>query len=223
MVDDAPTPDHDRRGIDPESLSPVDRYRLSIACIVPRPIAWITTRGADGTVNLAPFSFFMGVCASPFTIAVSIAERQPPKDTLRNLRAQGEAVVHLVPGHLLDAMHQSGAEYRGTVSEAVELGLELVDAEAVAVPRLAAAEVALECRLATEIPVGDPGRGTALCLLRVVRVQVAPAVADAGGFPDPHRLQAVARLGGQSYLTTAGWTLADRARQRPPPGLGLRD
>jgi flavin reductase (DIM6/NTAB) family NADH-FMN oxidoreductase RutF len=92
-------------GIDPAHLTPVDRYRLLINAIVPRPIAWITTMEADGAVNLAPFSFFNGVTANPPVLSVSIAHRSPEKDTLRLLRATGEAVVHLVPGELLQAMH----------------------------------------------------------------------------------------------------------------------
>ncbi len=109
--------------LDPRLLKPVDRYRLLVNAVVPRPIAWVTTVNAAGLVNLAPFSFFNGVTANPPVVQVCIAHRDPIKDTLANLRASGEAVVHLVRSERLDAMHASGAEYPSDISEADALGL----------------------------------------------------------------------------------------------------
>lgn len=208
--------------IDPSALSHVDRYRLSIGTVVPRPIAWITTCEADGSVNLAPFSFFMGVCASPLTVAVSIADRDPPKDTLRNVQRSQEAVIQLVPPECLEVMHRSGAEYAPGVSEIAELDLAVTPSLVVSPPRLTAADIAMECRLASTTPVGETGRGTTLCLFTVLRVHVAERIADPDGFPDAHRLRTAARLGGQSYLHGEGWTIIDQARQKPPAGRGLR-
>lgn len=205
--------------IDPAALDHLGRYRLLIGGVVPRPIAWITTVDAAGGANLAPFSFFTGVSASPPTLAVSIAHRAPEKDTLANLRATGEAVVHLVPPDLLEACHQSGAGYRHAVSEIAELGLATCASETVRPPRLAAAPVAFECRLAQIVPVGDPA--TALCLLTILRAHVDPAVAGADGLPDPHRLVAAARLGGRAYLVAATWPVRDLPAAQPPPGKGL--
>lgn len=205
--------------VDPAALAALDRYRLLIGSVVPRPIAWITTIDAAGRANLAPFSFFTGVTASPPTLAVAIAHREPEKDTLANLRLNGEAVVHLVPPALLEACHQSGAAYAHAVSEIAELGLATLPGEAVRPPRLAAAQVALECRLAQIIPVGEPA--TALCLLTVLRAHVDPAVAGADGLPDPHRLVAAARLGGRAYLAADAWPVRDLPAQVAPPGKGL--
>jgi hypothetical protein len=66
-----------RRQIDPRRLSPLAVYKLLIGCIVPRPIAWVSTVSADGIYNLAPFSFFMGVCPDPPTLAFSVGPRGP--------------------------------------------------------------------------------------------------------------------------------------------------
>jgi flavin reductase (DIM6/NTAB) family NADH-FMN oxidoreductase RutF len=200
--------------LDPAAMRPVDRYRLLINGIVPRPIAWVTTVDAAGLVNLAPFSFFNGVTANPPILQVCIAHRVPLKDTLRNLRATGVAVVHLVPGSLLEPMHASSAEYPPEVSEAAVLGLAQQPAERIAGVVLTAAEVAFECRLVQEIPVGDPP--TSLCLLEVVLAHVAPSVAQADGLPDPQRLRAVARLGGDSYLLPEAWTSRELPRPRLP-------
>lgn len=200
--------------LDPATMKPVDRYRLLINGIVPRPIAWITTLDAAGVVNLAPFSFFNGVTASPPVVQVCIAHREPAKDTLANLRATGEAVIHLVRSDRLDQMHASGAEYPTGISEADALGLAYRPAERIRGQVLIDADIAFECRLLQAIPVGEPA--THLCLLEVVCAHVAPAVALPDGLPDPHLLHAVARLGGSSYLTADAWQLTDRERVRRP-------
>ncbi len=208
-------------GFDPADLVARDCYRLLIGAVVPRPIAWVTTLSPGGVVNLAPFSFFNGVTATPPTVSIAIAHREPPKDTLANLRRDRQAVVHLASPEQLRAVHQSGGEYATTVSEAAELGLALLTAERVAVPRLAAATVALECRLAQEIPVGDPP--CSLCLLEVVYAHVDEAVAGADGLPDPSRHRALARLGGRSYLVSVEWPVVELPAQQVPPGRGLTD
>ncbi len=167
--------------LDPSRLGHKERYRLLINAIVPRPIAWITTRDAAGLVNLAPFSFFNGVSSQPPIVSVSIMGREPPKDTLANLKATGEAVVHLVPPGELEHVHASGGEYAHAVSEAALLELELLPSTVVAPPRLAIAEVAFECRLHRIVEVGQPV--VSLCLLEVVQAHVAESVAAADGIP----------------------------------------
>jgi flavin reductase (DIM6/NTAB) family NADH-FMN oxidoreductase RutF len=203
--------------IDPTQLSDVDRYRLSIAAIVPRPIAWITTCEADGGINLAPFSFFNGVCSSPITLSVSIADRDPPKDTLRNLQRSGECVVHLVRESAFAAMHESAAAFPPGESEVQALRLATQSSTVVAVPRLVDADVAFECRYDRGIRVGDPDDATTLCLLVVVHVHVAEHIADARGFPDPQIFRTWARLGGNSYLSPASWTVLDKPRAKYTP------
>ncbi len=201
---------------DPTTADRRAAYRWLIGCVVPRPIAWITTLSDSGVINLAPFSFFNGVTASPMILSVAIAHREPLKDTLRNLRANREAVVHIAPPSLLAQVHQSGGDYASSVSEAGELGLATVPSTVVHPPRLVEAQVAFECRLLQEIPVGTPA--TTLCLLEVVHVHAADAILAADGFPDPHLLSAPARLGNRSYLDGNGWTVVDQPLQVVPEG-----
>ncbi len=201
---------------DPATCDITTRYRLLIGAIVPRPIAWITTINAAGTVNLAPFSFFNGVSAEPLTISVAIAHRDPPKDTRRNLDANGEAVVHLVPPGQLANVHQSGAEYASSISEAEVLGLVTVPSTRVRPPRLAIADIALECRLHTAIDIGE----TRLVILRVEFAHVSDTIAHPQtGLPDPQKLRAVARLGERSYLDPTTWTVVPQAVQQVPESM----
>ncbi len=195
---------------DPRELGPAERYRFMVGCIVPRPIAWVSTISVDGQVNLAPFSFFTGITSSPPTLGFSIGYRKVPKDTLVNLRTQGEAVIHLPAPEQIDAVHQCGAEYKADISELDEIGMPSLPSELVAPPRLVDVPIALECRLSTEVPVGEPA--ASLCLLEVLHAHIADSVAQENGLPDPDLLRTLSRLGERSYLADTDWTLANRGK-----------
>src|ERR1700757_870535 len=94
-----------RMQFDPAAMSSQAVYKLLIGCVVPRPIAWVSTIAADGVPNLAPFSFFMGVCNDPPTIAFSSGRRENgSKDTVRNLEHTGDFVVNVVDDGHAEAM-----------------------------------------------------------------------------------------------------------------------
>ncbi|HYO50322.1 MAG TPA: flavin reductase family protein, partial [Chloroflexia bacterium] len=104
--------------IAPTDLHPRDAYRLFISVVVPRPIAWVSSIGADGSLNLAPFSFFNGVGGTPPTIMVSVGQRAGvPKDTLRNVRETGEFVVHIVNEEFAERMNVTSGEWSYDVNE----------------------------------------------------------------------------------------------------------
>lgn len=153
---------------DLRTLERRDSYRILSSLVVPRPIAWVTTVGENGVVNLAPFSSFMGIFNPPM-VAITFGRRRDGslKDTHRNLRERGEGVVHLADAHLLPALHASGEEVAAEESEAARLGLETVPSQVVAPPRLIGAPAALECRLRQEVPL-DAMATLALCDVLVV-------------------------------------------------------
>ena len=94
------------------TLSTPDIYRLLTGGVVPRPIAWVSTRSSQGVDNLAPFSFFTVVSVQPPVLAVVQVNpsNRPAKDTLANLRATKECVVNVVTQDLLD--HDLGPPVR---------------------------------------------------------------------------------------------------------------
>lgn len=208
--------------IDAANLDAVERYRLLIGAVVPRPIAWVSTVDAQGRVNLAPFSFFNGVTASPPTLMISIGYRPQTKDTLANLRATNEAVVHLVPAHLLAQCHQSGGEYAPGVSEAEQLSLATTPASQVRPPRLVEAEVAMECRLLQEVAIGDPAAPATVVFLQILCAHIADECMAADGLPDPDRLRAVARLGDRAYLDANAWQVVHQEKQQVPKELARK-
>ena len=177
-----------------QSVAKRDIYRILSSLVIPRPIAWVTTVDGEGRVNLAPFSSFMGIFGPPM-LAMSLSRRRDGalKDTHRNLRERGEAVVHLADLPLLEALHASAAEVGPEVSELARLGLASVASDLVVPPRLEAAPVALECRFNREL---DLGPGTTLLLLDVLRAHAAERIYDeALDCADASRWAPVARLG----------------------------
>ena len=199
--------------IDPADLNPGDRYRLLISAVVPRPIAFVTSRSASGALNLAPFSFFQGVSASPPVVSIAVARKRDgsKKDTWRNIAETGEYVIHGVAEDLLDAVVVAAAEWPETESEVERAGLETLPSDCVAVPRLARAGLAMECRRHSIHEV----HGVGLILGEVVRFHVSDDLLASGAGPEldfgKHPL--VSRLGGDAYLL--GGEVIQRRRKRP--------
>lgn len=183
----------DGQGLDSESA-----YRLIVGCVVPRPVAWITTMGPDARVNAAPFSSYNYVATSPPMVAVNIVAGSlgADKDTARNIRATGEFVVNVATQDNMEMMHRTSAEYPADVSETEHLGIELLPSRRVKVPRIAASPVQLECRLDKIVPLGT-GLNT-LFIAEVVAFHLSDQVYD-GRRVDSARMRPIARLGGPFY------------------------
>jgi len=187
--------------VTPASLAGLDAYCLLIACVVLRPIAWVSTVDEQGRANLAPFSFFAGVSSSPPTVMISVGRsRGQRKDTAANLLATREAVVHIAPRRLAREMVLTSVDAPPEFDEFEFAKLAKSPSVDVRPPRVADAPVAMECVLDRHLEVGD-GPSDVL-LLRVVRYHLADDVLDADGRPDPVRLDATGRLGGDSYCAT---------------------
>jgi len=142
--------------LDPRTMKHESTYKLLIGCVVPRPIAWVSTLGADGVHNLAPFSFFMGVCGDPPTIAFSSGPRaKNRKDTVRNAEHTGDFVVNVVDDDRAEQMNRTSGEYPPEIDEFALTGLTAAPGVRVRSPRVVEAPISLECRLAQVIPVGN--------------------------------------------------------------------
>lgn len=129
-------------------LSQRERYKVLTSFVLPRPIAWVTSQNADGVVNAAPFSFFNVFCEDP-PLCMFAVNRRPDgreKDTMINVQRLGEFVVNLTDEPLARAMHESSGDFPPEIGEPDYLGLKLAPSSKIAVPRLADAPFAMECR-----------------------------------------------------------------------------
>jgi len=205
--------------IDPDALGLRERYRLLIGCIVPRPIAFVSTRSPDGRANLAPFSFFNGVGSDPLTVLFCPTNRPDgsEKDTLRNCKplaegGTGEFVVNASVEGYAREIAACAEELPYGESEFELAGLAAAPSLRVAPPRVARAPWSFECRT-LQVVRTNPGRpaGGNVVIGQVVHIHVADELLDARMVVDPAQLAAVGRLGGISYCLT-------RQRYELPPG-----
>jgi flavin reductase (DIM6/NTAB) family NADH-FMN oxidoreductase RutF len=191
---------HAMISIVPQDLQPRDAYRLMISVLVPRPIAWVSTLGADGSLNLAPFSFFNGVGGVPPTIMFSVGQRAgDPKDTLRNAQETGEFVLNIVDEALASQMNQTSGEWPYGVNEFERAGLTPAPSVDVRPPRVAEAPVAIEARVTQIVPVNETTY--TMVLGRIVRYHLREGLLRPNGLVDAALLKPLARLGGDEYAT----------------------
>ncbi|MBC8210301.1 MAG: flavin reductase family protein [Gammaproteobacteria bacterium] len=145
--------------IDPAQLDTLSVYKLLVGAVVPRPIAWVSSRSRDGILNLAPFSFFTVASREPPMLALSIGPRTGgesyPKDTLTNLREQQQFVINIVSVSLANAMHETSMNHLPDVDEFVRAGVTPVRCEVVDVPRVAEAKISMECSVEHMLKLGS--------------------------------------------------------------------
>ena len=223
----APTVEH--AVLDAETLSARDAYTVMTGLITPRPIAWVSTCDGQGRRNLAPFSYFQGVCSHPPTVILGIGWRPPgrAKDTLRNILEQREFTISHVSEPLAEAMNRTAADVGPDVDEWIDAGVEPTASTRVSPPWVAQARAAMECHLTHAIPLGEGSRGHPSSTLIIGRVLAFHAAAglirrDERGaiLPlDPVQLAAVGRLGGMAYTKTTE-TFEMKRPDSSNPGAG---
>ncbi len=171
------------------------------ALVTPRPIGWISSLDAEGTANLAPYSFFNAVASSPPFVLFSST---PRKNSLENAEAVGEFAVNIATWDLREAMNQSSAPYSAVVDEFAAVGLEKAPCRNIRAPRVARSPVAIECVLYDTIAL-KPRSGlpctTTLILGEVVGIHIDDAVITEGRV-DTARMRPLARLGYMDYAVT---------------------
>lgn len=189
--------------IDPSAATYPDIYRLMTGIIVPRPIAFVSTMSADGIRNLAPFSFFNGVCSNPPVICFSTAIRRDGarKDTYTNIATTKEFVVNAVPFEIAEQMNRCSADVPPEVDEFNLSGLTPLACDLVRCPRVKESPVSMECRLLQIVDFGSEPGSASTIFGRVLRFHILEELFE-GGRIDPGRLDAVGRMGGSTYVRT---------------------
>jgi flavin reductase (DIM6/NTAB) family NADH-FMN oxidoreductase RutF len=114
------------------------------AMVAPRPIGWISSRGAKGNINLAPYSFFNGFCYKPPIVGFCSTSR---KDSVQNIEETGEFVWNLATMDLAKQMNATAAHVARDINEFEIAGLTQVPCKLVNVPRVGESPVAFECKL----------------------------------------------------------------------------
>jgi flavin reductase (DIM6/NTAB) family NADH-FMN oxidoreductase RutF len=189
-------------------LTAREAYKVIIGTVVPRPIAWVTTRSARGVVNAAPYSFFNCLSADPPILALGV-ENKPDrsfKDTAWNIRETEEFTVNICYVATTAQMAATAAPFAPDVDELQAAGLTAIPGVTVSCPRIAEAPVAFECRRHVSIAVSAARE---IILGRIEMAHVREDIIDLTNYhSDPLKLDAIGRMGGDGYSTTRdlfGW------------------
>jgi flavin reductase (DIM6/NTAB) family NADH-FMN oxidoreductase RutF len=183
-----------------DRLSGRERYELLTSLVVPRPIGWLSTRGADGVPNLAPYSYFAALSASPMLVGVSIGHRRSgPKDSLENIRSRGAFCVNVVDVAHLEAMNATSIDSGPDHDEFEHAGLIAAESELVDAPYVATAPAVLHCLLHREVDIGADAN--TFIVGRVLGVGLAEGLRQVEGsrYVQTESLRPVGRLWGPAY------------------------
>lgn len=189
------------------TLNPQQIYKLFTGAVVPRPIAWVATISEDGIPNLAPFSYFNIVSINPPLLSFSPLNAPTEdgsvrkKDTLNNLEATHECVIHIVSYEMTEAMSQTSGNFAPHISEFEAVHLAHIPSDMVNVPRLKEAKIAFEAKLHQIIRFGDAPLGGNLCIVEILKAHFAQGIEQDFKI-DIEALDPVARLGGDWYNRT---------------------
>ncbi len=195
------------RTIDPNNTPPKDMHQYLLGAVSPRPIALISTIDEQGTPNLAPYSFYNAFSSNPPIVVFSSNRRlgdNTTKDTLYNVRKQGEVVVNAVSYDIVRQMTIASIEYPSDVSEFEKSGLTPIASEEVSPFRVKESPVQMECKVQEIIPLGDQGGAGHLIICKVLKIHVSEEVLDPDGKINPHKIDLMGRMGRAFYVRASG-------------------
>lgn len=203
--------------VDFTSLQPNQRYFAMVQSIVPRPIAWVLSDSGDQRLNLAPYSFFTGVCSDPPLLMISAGKKPEgketgeAKDTRRNILERKHFVVHIASTPSLNMLNASAATLDHDESEISKLGLLTEDFEGFSLPRLKDSPIAFGCELYRVDEIGNTPQ--AVIYGEIKSMFIDDAIIDAHPSRlviNAERLDPLARLGGNFYSSLGEQLVAER-------------
>ena len=200
-------------------------YNPIKACVVPRPIGWITSVNEDGLVNAAPYSFFNILSYSPPYVLFSgggHTEDLKDKDSIANVRSTGEFVYNMATWDQREQMNNTGLIVDRTVSELAETGLETLPSALVVPPRIKGAPVHLECKLheIVNLPGHDAMSTHSAVFGVVVGVHIADDAVTEDGIFDVARYKPLSRLGYKDYAWTDESVVFQMEKRTPEEDFG---
>jgi flavin reductase (DIM6/NTAB) family NADH-FMN oxidoreductase RutF len=190
---------------DPTEHPLLETHKLMIGSIVPRPIAFVSTLSKDGLENLAPFSYFNGICSNPPSIMFCPARRGydgKTKDTLNNIRDTEEFAVNIVSEDFAEQMVSTSTDFEPEVNEFEISGLTPEPCQKISPPKVAEAKISFECKLNKIIPVGNEGPGGGFVVIgTIVLFHIDDDVYE-DGYINLGKLRPIGRLAGNMYTRT---------------------
>ncbi|WP_430509363.1 flavin reductase family protein [Gottfriedia solisilvae] len=196
--------------IRPDTLPWQDAYKLLIGSVLPRPIAFVSTKNTEGVANVAPFSFFTAICADPMLVCFAPMIRGTDgdkKDTLKNIESTKEFIINIVSEEICEQVNQAATDFAYGIDEFEMVGLTKIDGTTVNVPRVKESLVGLECELFELLHFGDNKGAGSLVIGKVVNVHINDELYENGKI-NTEKLNPVGRLAGHSYTKAITDTFA---------------
>ena len=180
-----------------------ETHKLMIGSIVPRPIALVSTTSNNGINNLAPFSYFNGVCSKPPTIMFAPARRGwdgKEKDTLINIRNTKEFSINIVSEDIGEKMVKCSTDYEKEVDEYSKSGLSPLSSKKIKPPIVSESKISLECILNQIVQIGKEDAGSGFIVIgTIVLFHINDEVYDNGRII-LDKLQPLGRVAGNGYV-----------------------
>lgn len=178
-------------------------YKLMSGTIVPRPIAFVSTKSKDDIFNVAPFSFFNVIHPPIVMLAVGNRKGGRKKDTVLNIEHHPEFVINIASAEMAQQVHNAGAEYMSEISEFEEVGLTPVSAKVIDGIAVKEAPIKMECKLDRIIQVKDSN----MILAEVIYFDIAEPIYQGNFKIDIEMLNPLGRLAGNKYTTIKPYSL----------------
>ena len=208
----------------PGEIKTGELHSYLLGAVAPRPICFASTLDKDGNPNLSPFSFFNVFGSNPTTLVFSPSRKvrdNTLKHTLLNIYDTKEVVINVVNYAMVQQMSLSSCEYPKGVDEFVKSGFTKLASEKVKAFRVAESPVQLECKVRDIIETGTEGGAGNLIICEVLVMHINDNILNEKNQIDPHKIDLVARMGGDFYCRASGAAVFEVAKPNTQLGIGV--
>lgn len=208
----------------PGEIKTADLHAYLLGAISPRPICFASTVDKDGNANLSPFSFFNVFGSKPPVLVFSPARRvrdNTIKHTLENIYETKEVVINVVSYDMVQQMSLASCEYPKGTSEFTKSGFTPVKSDMVKAFRVKESPAQLECKVTQVIETGTEGGAGNLIICEVLCMHINDEVLNEAGKIDPHKIDLVARMGGDYYCRASGNAVFEVPKPNMQLGIGI--
>jgi flavin reductase (DIM6/NTAB) family NADH-FMN oxidoreductase RutF len=210
--------------LDPKNI-PIPKLQGYLqGTVAPRPIAFVSSVDLNGAVNLSPFSFFNMFSMNPPILVFSPSRRvrdNTTKHTLQNVLEVPEVVVNIVSYDMVEKASLASCDFPKGTNEFVKAGFTELPSVKVKPPRVAESPVSFECKVNQVIPLGTEGGAGNLVICEVIVMHLKEEIVNEEGKINPHKVGAVARMGGDYYCRAFGENIFTIPKPNEKVGIGF--
>ncbi|MBC7863699.1 MAG: flavin reductase family protein [Bacteroidia bacterium] len=210
--------------VNPKETKIPQLHGYLLGAVGPRPIAFASTIDKNGNANLAPFSFFNVFSANPPICIFSPARSgrtNTNKHTFENIKEVPEVVINCVSYDMVHQMSLASSEFEKGVDEFTKAGFGKLESKLVKPFRVKESPVQMECKVKEVVELGTEGGAGNLIICEIVWMHIDEKVLNEKGMIDQHKIDLVARMGGNWYCRAHGDALFEIEKPLTTIGIGV--